>query len=52
MRLDALLHINGYYPSRTKACEAINDGRVLYKGKPAKPSISLDSLEDITVLTG
>ena len=33
MRLDALLHSEGYFPSRTKASEAVLEGKVLYKNQ-------------------
>ena len=49
MRLDSLLYENGIFSSRTKANQAINEGRVLYDGKPVKPSLELDSLDKITV---
>lgn len=50
MRLDSLLYENGIFSSRTKANQAINEGRVLYDGKPVKPSIELDCLDKITVV--
>ncbi len=50
MRLDNLLCQNGYYPSRTKASEAILKGEVLYKNKPVKPSKEVDDLSFITFI--
>ncbi len=50
MRLDALLCKNGVFSSRTKANQAITEGRVLYNGKPIKPSFELDSIDGITVV--
>lgn len=49
MRLDSLLYENGIFSSRTKANQAINEGRVLYDGKPIKPSFEIDCLDKITV---
>lgn len=50
MRLDALLAESGIFPSRTKSRQAINEGRVLYKGGVVKPSFNLESLDDIRVV--
>ena len=50
MRLDSLLCEKGIFSSRTKANQAINEGRVLCDGKPVKPSLELDSLDKITVV--
>ena len=52
MRIDNFLVEIGKYPSRTKASEFIKAGKVLYKGKPVKPSFMVDSLEDITFVEG
>ena len=51
MRLDALLFQSGYFPSRTKAVEAINKNQVLLNGKPTKASASVDSLDGVVVLS-
>lgn len=51
MRLDALLYSSGYFPSRTKAVEAINKNQVLLNGKPTKPSVSVENLDGVTVLS-
>ena len=50
MRLDALLAKEGVFPSRTKASQAIVEGKVLFDGKSAKPSLELENLSKITVL--
>ena len=50
MRLDALLFEEGVFPSRSKANQALNEGRVLYCGKPVKPSFNAKTLENITVV--
>ena len=50
MRLDALLFEEGVFPSRSKANQAISEGRVLYNGKAVKPSLNLDSLDGISVV--
>lgn len=50
MRLDALLTEKGVFPSRTKSAQAINEGRVLYKGSAVKPSFNLETLDDIQVV--
>ena len=50
MRLDALLTEKGIFPSRTKSAQAINDGRVLYKGSTVKPSFNIETLDDIQVV--
>ena len=50
MRLDTLLTERGIFPSRTKSIQAINEGRVLYCGKPVKPSFNAKTLENITVV--
>ena len=52
MRIDALLFKEGVFPSRTKAQEAVLEGKVLYKGKPCKSSLNLDDLSDVTILSG
>lgn len=51
MRLDALLTSEKIFPSRTKATQAVLEGRVLYNGKTTKPSIQLDTLESVTILS-
>lgn len=50
MRLDALLCENGLFSSRTKANQAITEGRVLYNGKPVKPSLKVDTIDGISVV--
>ncbi len=50
MRLDALLSKEGVFSSRTKATQAIVEGKVLYNGEPAKPSLDVQDLSLITVL--
>ena len=50
MRLDALLCNEGVFSSRTKASQAIAEGKVLYNGKPTKPSIDVNDLKNVTVL--
>ena len=50
MRLDTLLTERGIFPSRTKSIQAINEGRVLYKGSKVKPSFNLETLDDIVVI--
>ena len=50
MRIDALLFKEGVFPSRTKATQAVSEGKVLYNGKPAKPSLDVDDLSRVTVL--
>lgn len=50
MRLDAFLCENGIFPSRTKANQAINEGRVLYDGKPVKPSQNVENIDKISVV--
>ena len=51
MRIDNFLYLNGKYPSRTKASEAVLKGEVLYKGKPCKPSKEVDGFENITFIS-
>ncbi|MBO7215032.1 MAG: TlyA family RNA methyltransferase [Clostridia bacterium] len=50
MRLDALLCKEGVFSSRTKATQAVNEGKVLYNGKVAKPSLDISDLANVTVL--
>ena len=50
MRLDALLFEEGIFPSRSKANQAIIEGRVLYDGKTIKPSFNIENLDKITVV--
>ncbi len=50
MRLDALLFEEGIFPSRSKASQAISDGRVLYNGKRIKPSYNVECLDGILVV--
>lgn len=50
MRLDALLCKEGVFSSRTKASQAIAEGKVLVSGKAVKPSIDVNDLSLVTVL--
>ena len=50
MRLDVFLYENKIFSSRTKAMDAIKDGLVLFKGKIAKCSDDVNSLEEIEIL--
>ncbi len=50
MRLDVFLYENKIFSSRTKAMDAIKEGLVLYKGKVAKCSEEVNSLDDISIL--
>ena len=50
MRLDVFLYENKIFSSRTKAMDAIKDGLVLYKGKIAKCSDDISSLEEVEIL--
>lgn len=50
MRLDQYLVAEGYFPSRSKAKKAIEDGKVLVDGKLAKASFLLSGSESIEVL--
>ncbi len=50
MRLDRYLVENGYFTSRNKAQEAINQGKVKVDGKLAKASFSVIGTEDICVI--
>lgn len=52
MRIDNFLVSIGKYPSRNKASESIKNGKVLYKGKPVKPSFEVDSLDNISFVDG
>lgn len=51
MRLDSFLFENNVYSSRTKAMDAIKEGLVLYKGKPAKCSLEVNSFENLEILS-
>ncbi len=50
MRLDSFLYENNIYPSRTKAMDAIKAGLVLYKGKPCKCSLEVNSFDGLQIL--
>ena len=51
MRLDSLLFEKCLFPSRTKAAEFISSGKVLYRGKAVKPSINVENLDFVEILT-
>ncbi len=51
MRIDLFLYKNGLFPSRNKAVEAINDGRVLVGGKKIKPSTEVEDLSSVEILS-
>lgn len=51
MRIDLFLAENGYCKSRSKAAEAIKEGRVLVDGKPVeKPSFLVEEGMEVTLL--
>lgn len=51
MRIDLFLAENGYCKSRSKAAEAIKEGRVLVAGKPVeKPSFLVEDGMEVTLL--
>ncbi|MBQ8324420.1 MAG: TlyA family RNA methyltransferase [Clostridia bacterium] len=51
MRIDLFLAENGYCKSRSKAAEAIKEGRVLVNGKPVeKPSFLVEEGMEVTLL--
>lgn len=48
-RLDMFLVSKGYFPSRERAKQAINDGEVFVNRKQAKPSLKISGNEEITM---
>lgn len=50
MRLDVCLVENGFFPSRNKAREAIDEGRVIKGGKILKASFEVDNLDGIEII--
>lgn len=50
MRIDSYLYKNGYFPSRNKAVEAINDKKVLVNGNFVKPSLNVDGTFKIEII--
>ncbi|MBQ2713149.1 MAG: TlyA family RNA methyltransferase [Clostridia bacterium] len=50
MRADEFLTVNGFYPSRNKAQEALKSGKVLIDGKKVKPSASVTEGASVSVL--
>ena len=52
-RLDALLHLRGFFESRSRAAAAVTEGRVEVNGVlVCKPSFAADENADITVIGG
>ena len=51
MRIDLYLAENGYCKSRSKAAEAVKEGKVLVNGKPVeKPSFLVEEGMEVTLL--